>query len=105
MMAGGIAHDFNNALTMMLGYGELLHPWLEEHGSKREITYLGHIVSAAQDASHVVSRLREFYRPAEDNEIRLPVDLNDVVERVISLTSPKWKGEKPRRRGADRDRQ
>ncbi|MDR3406253.1 MAG: response regulator [Chthoniobacter sp.] len=92
MMAGGIAHDFNNALTMMLGYGELLHPWLEEHGSKREITYLDHIVSAAQDASHVVSRLREFYRPAEDNEIRLPVNLNDVVERVISLTSPKWKG-------------
>jgi CheY-like chemotaxis protein len=92
MMAGGIAHDFNNALTMMLGYGELLHPWLEEHGSKREITYLDHIVSAAQDASHVVSRLREFYRPAEDNEIRLPVDLNDVVERVVSLTSPKWKG-------------
>ena len=92
MMAGGIAHDFNNALTMMLGYGELLHPWLKEHGSRREITYLDHIVSAARDASHVVSRLREFYRPAEDNEIRVPVDLNDVVEKVISLTSPKWKG-------------
>jgi signal transduction histidine kinase len=92
MMAGGIAHDFNNALTMMIGYGELLHPWIEKHGTKREITYLDHMVSAAQDASHVVGRLREFYRPIEDNEIRLPVDLNDVVERVISLTSPKWKG-------------
>jgi signal transduction histidine kinase len=92
MMAGGIAHDFNNALTMMLGYGELLHPWIEQNGSKREITYLDHMVSAARDASHVVSRLREFYRPAEDNEIRVPVDLNDVVERVVSLTSPKWKG-------------
>jgi signal transduction histidine kinase len=92
MMAGGVAHDFNNALTMMLGYGELLHPWLEKNGTKREITYLDHIVSAARDASHVVSRLREFYRPVEDNEIRLPVDLNEMVERVISLTSPKWKG-------------
>ena len=92
MMAGGIAHDFNNALTMMLGYGELLHPWLDQHGSKREVTYLDHIVSAARDASHVVSRLREFYRPAEDNEIRVPVDLNDVVEKVVSLTSPKWRG-------------
>jgi signal transduction histidine kinase len=92
MMAGGIAHDFNNALTMMLGYGELLHPWLEEHGSKREITHLDHIIASARDASHVVSRLREFYRPAEDNEIRLPVDLNEVVERVVSLTAPKWKG-------------
>lgn len=92
MMAGGIAHDFNNALTMMLGYGELLHPWIEEHGTKREITYLDHMVSSARDAAHVVSRLREFYRPAEDNEIRVPVDLSDVAERVISLTSPKWKG-------------
>jgi nitrogen-specific signal transduction histidine kinase/ActR/RegA family two-component response regulator len=91
MMAGGIAHDFNNALTMMLGYGELLHPWIEEHGTKREITYLDHMVAAAQDASPVVERLREFYRPIEDNEIRVPVDVNEVVERVVSLTSPKWK--------------
>jgi signal transduction histidine kinase len=92
MMAGGIAHDFNNALTMMLGYGELLHPWLEQHGSEREVTYLEHIVAAAKDATHVVSRLREFYRPAENNEIREPVDLNEVASRVVSLTSPKWKG-------------
>src|SRR5882757_5789308 len=71
MMAGGIAHDFNNALTMMLGYGELLHPWLQGHGSSRELAYLNHIMGAAQDAAHVVSRLREFYRPAENNEIRV----------------------------------
>ena len=70
MMAGGVAHDFNNALTMMLGYGELLQPWLDQHGSPREQTYLSHIIAAAQDATHVVSRLRDFYRPAENNEIR-----------------------------------
>ncbi len=92
MMAGGIAHDFNNALTMMLGYGELLLPWLTEHATPRELTYLEHMVSAARDATQVVSRLRDFYRPAENNEIRMPVDLNDVAEHVISMTSPKWKG-------------
>jgi CheY-like chemotaxis protein len=92
MMAGGIAHDFNNALTMMLGYGELLLPWLQRHGSPREITYLDHIVAAAKDATHVVSRLREFYRPAENNEIRTPVDLNAVVRQSVALTAPKWKG-------------
>jgi signal transduction histidine kinase len=92
MMAGGIAHDFNNALTMMLGYGELLHPWVEQHGTGREVTYLDHMISAARDATHVVSRLREFYRPAENNEIRVPVDLNQVASQVVSLTSPKWKG-------------
>ncbi len=91
MMAGGIAHDFNNALTMMLGYGELLLPWIQQNGSPREQTYLNHIVSAAQDATHVVSRLREFYRPAENNEIRLPVDLNEIATQVVALTAPKWK--------------
>ena len=92
LMAGGIAHDFNNALTMMLGYGELLLPWLHKHGAAREQAYLDHIISAAQDATHVVSRLREFYRPAENNEIRIPVNLNEVVTQAVSLTAPKWKG-------------
>jgi len=92
MMAGGIAHDFNNALTMMLGYGELLLPWLQQHGSPREQAYLNHIVAAAQDATHVVSRLSQFYRPAENNEIRVPVDLNEIAAQIISLTAPKWKG-------------
>lgn len=92
MMAGGIAHDFNNALTMVLGYGELLLPWITEHANVRELTYLEHMISAARDATHVVSRLRDFYRPAENNEIRMPVDLNKVAEQVVSLTAPKWKG-------------
>jgi signal transduction histidine kinase len=92
MMAGGIAHDFNNALTMMLGYAELLLPWLQQHASSRELAYLNHIMGAAQDAAHVVSRLREFYRPAENNEIRVAVDLSEMAEAAISLTAPKWKG-------------
>jgi signal transduction histidine kinase len=92
MMAGGIAHDFNNALTMMLGYAELLLPWLQQHASSRELAYLNHIIDAAQDAAHVVSRLREFYRPAENNEIRVPVNLSELAQAAVSLTAPKWKG-------------
>ena len=92
MMAGGIAHDFNNALTMMLGYAELLLPWLQKHSSSRELAYLNHIIDAAQDAAHVVSRLREFYRPAENNEIRVPVNLSEIAQAAVSLTAPKWKG-------------
>ncbi len=92
MMAGGIAHDFNNSLTMMLGYGELLLPWLQEHASPRELAYINHIIHAAQDATHVVSRLRDFYRPAENNEVREPVRLDEIAATAISLTAPKWKG-------------
>ncbi len=92
MMAGGIAHDFNNALTMMLGYAELLVPWLQQHASPRELAYLNHIIGAAQDAAHVVSRLREFYRPAENNEIRTPINLSEIAQAAVSFTAPKWKG-------------
>lgn len=92
MMAGGIAHDFNNALTMMLGYAELLLPWLQQHATNREQVYLNHIIGAAQDAAHVVSRLREFYRPAENNEIRVAVDLSEMAQAAVALTAPKWKG-------------
>ena len=92
MMAGGIAHDFNNALTMVLGYGELLLPSLLQSGPEREIAYLRHMIAAAQDATHVVSRLREFYRPATCNDVRVPVDLNEIAQQAVSLTAPKWKG-------------
>jgi signal transduction histidine kinase len=92
MMAGGIAHDFNNALTMMLGYGELLLPHLREHAPEKERSYLAHMISAAEDARHIVGRLREFYRPAGSDDVRVPVELNSIVEQAISLTTPKWKG-------------
>jgi CheY-like chemotaxis protein len=92
MMAGGIAHDFNNSLTMMMGYAELLQPWLERNATPREMAHLHHIIGAAQDAAHVVSRLRDFYRTAENDEIRVPVNLSDMAEAAVSLTAPKWKG-------------
>ncbi len=93
MMAGGIAHDFNNALTMVLGYSELLLPYLQAHAPPRERGYMHNVMAAAQDATHVVARLREFYRPAED-EIRHAVSLNDLVAQIVSLTSPKWSNER-----------
>ena len=39
----------------------------------------------------MVSRLREFYRERDGSELMAPVNLNDVVARVISLTQPKWR--------------
>lgn len=94
MMASGIAHDFNNALTMVLGYSELLLPYLQDHAPAKEREFMHHVISAAQDATHVVARLREFYRPVDSNEIRVAVNLNDVVTQTVSLTSPKWSSQK-----------
>lgn len=94
MMASGIAHDFNNALTMVLGYSELLLPYVNECAPAKERDFMHHVISAAQDATHVVARLREFYRPIDSNEIRVAVNLNDVVTQTVSLTSPKWSSQR-----------
>ena len=91
-MASGIAHDFNNALTPVLGFSELLLDRPGNLDNKEKVTrYLQMINTAALDAANVVRRLREFYRSREENEILLPIKLNELVEQAINLTQPRWK--------------
>jgi signal transduction histidine kinase len=90
-MAGGIAHDFNNALSIIMGFGELLLRDAEAGLSREKATMpLTTILTAAEDAAKIVHRLREFYRPDETEELRLPVDLNKLIEQAIALTQPRW---------------
>ncbi len=90
-MASGIAHDFNNALSPILGFTELLlsDPRAWENPEVRQ-RYLSSIRTAAQDASSVVRRLREFYRRREENEPLVEVDLPSLVQEVVQLSLPRW---------------
>jgi len=91
-MAGGIVHDFNNALMTVIGYSELLLSDPDGMGDPQLVKdYLGAINTAGRDASHVVSRLREFYRPREKNEQFAAVDINKLIEEAVKLAAPKWK--------------
>ena len=91
-MAGGIVHDFNNALMSVIGYSELL---LHDDEQLADIAttrrFLTIINTAGQDASHVISQLRDFYRPREAIDLFSRVDLNDIIEQCVPLTQPKWK--------------
>ena len=91
-MAGGVVHDFNNALMSIIGYSKLL---LEEPNAlAHEQTareYLQIILTAGQDSSKIVSRLRDFYRPRQHSDVFVTVDLKSIVEEVIPLTQPKWR--------------
>lgn len=93
-MASGIAHDFNNSLTPILGFSELLLN--NEHVLQNPIQsrrFLEMLHTSAQDAANVVSRLREFYRPAEANTEFPAVQLTTIVQQAIALTEPKWKAQ------------
>lgn len=91
-MASGVAHDFNNALAKILGFNELLWTSPEKLRNPETVKqYLLMINTAAQDATQVVRRMREFYRKRRDTEMFHPVDLNAVVKAALHLTEPKWK--------------
>ncbi len=90
-MAGGVVHDFNNALMSVIGYSELLLADEELMGDREVVReYLGTINTAGVDASHVISRLRDFYRPREAGDVFTPTDLNELIEEAVPLTRPKW---------------
>ncbi len=90
-MAGGIAHDFNNALSVIMGFSEILLRDAEEgHTKEKTIQALKTILTAAGDASKIVGRLREFYRQDDADDVHLPVNFNELLEQALFLTKPRW---------------
>ncbi len=89
-MAAGIAHDFNNALTLILGYSDLLLSGYETQPDCSEGRYVRSITAAAQDAAQIVRRLREFHRPDDGSETRVSLSLNQLVEQAVAMTRPRW---------------
>ena len=97
-MAAGVAHDFNNALTLIHGYSELLlastqraRPGDPDPAPERlETKYVRTIMLAARDAASVVTRLRAFYRPDDGGEVRVTVQLCNLIEQAVALTAPRW---------------
>jgi PAS domain S-box-containing protein len=93
-MASGIAHEFNDALSPIMGFSELfmVRPNILADPTKAK-RYLEGIRTAAEDAAHVVSRLREFYRARQQVDDSEPIDLNALISHTVALTQPKWRGQ------------
>jgi signal transduction histidine kinase len=91
VMAGGIAHDFNNALSIIMGFGEILLRDLPQGLTEGNATQpISAILTAAGDAAKIVSRLGEFYRSEEAGERREHVDLNLLIQQAAEFTQPRW---------------
>lgn len=96
-MASGVAHDINNAISPVALYTESLlerEPGLSERARQ----YLVTIQRAIDDVAQTVSRMREFYRPREPQQLLARVDLNRLIEQVVDLTRARW-SDLPQRRG------
>lgn len=89
-MASGIAHDINNALCPIVVYTDML---LQKGRSLEDETckYLNNIKTAGEDISHIVSRMREFYRRRDGKDALAAINLNRVAQQVIELTRPRWR--------------
>lgn len=89
-MAGGVVHDFSNALMAIIGYSEML---LKNSKARTDeataLDYLRIINTAGRDGAHVVSRLRDFYRPRGAADLLEPLDLNEIALQSIALAKPR----------------
>src|SRR5712671_5744319 len=82
-LVSGVAHELNNPLTSIAGLSEFL---LEQKElGKKDRGHLQVIQEQAERAGRIVRNLLTFARKGAAE--RIPVDLNDVIRRTLSLTS------------------
>jgi PAS domain S-box-containing protein len=96
-MASGIAHDINNAISPVALYTESLLAH-EENLSEHARNYLGTIQRAIDDVAQTVARMREFYRPCQQDQPLTDVALNRLIQQVLDLTRARW-SDQPQQRG------
>jgi signal transduction histidine kinase/CheY-like chemotaxis protein len=89
-LASGIAHDINNALMPAIGFAELI--LMDASIAEDKTTLLKmvrDILEGAREASHVVSRLKNFYR--RDASLNFTeVSPEELLREVRELTRPRW---------------
>jgi signal transduction histidine kinase len=89
-MAGGVVHDFSNSLMSIIGYSEMLlsNP-LARGDEATALEYLRIINTAGRDGAHVVSRLRDFYRPRGAADVFEMLDMEEIITQSLALARPR----------------
>ncbi|MFH0809636.1 MAG: response regulator [Pseudomonadota bacterium] len=92
-MASGVAHDFNNILSAIIGNAQMLETSAKHDPELRRRLHL--IQVAAKDGAETIKRIQEFSRVRKDKNFSV-IDLNNLVEEAILITSPRWKDQSQR---------
>jgi len=89
-MAGGVVHDFSNSLMSIIGYSEMLLSNPVARGDESTaLEYLRIINTAGRDGAHVVSRLRDFYRPRGAADVFETLDMKEIITQSLALARPR----------------
>lgn len=96
-LASGIAHDVRNALSSVTMATELLLEEVTDEDWRKNLLI---IQQGIQDAINIVNRLRLFGKQTREQEVLMPVHLNELVTSTITFTRAKWFYE-PMRRGIE----
>lgn len=80
-LAGGIAHDFNNVLSGIIGAADLLLNTAELDDFSKK--YLGVIITAAENASSLTSKLLAFGRKNQARKI--PLNIHTLIDDTETL--------------------
>jgi len=80
-MAAGVAHELNNPLTVIIGTAQMMLREMEDDRPEKEL--LRDIINSGLRCKKIIQNLLTFSR--QDQQPFEPTDLNEVVERVLSL--------------------
>jgi len=79
-LAGGVAHDFNNQLGGIMGYADLLRPYLKD---KEPLDYLNCIITLAERSASLTNQLLLFSRKGQLQ--KNAVDVHQVIDEVVGI--------------------
>ena len=89
-MAGGVVHDFSNSLMSIIGYSEMLMTNAAARTDEATaLEYLSIINTAGRDGAHIVTRLRDFYRPRGAADLFEPLNLSEIATQSVTLAKPR----------------
>lgn len=96
-LASGVAHDVRNALSSVTMATELLLDEVTDEEWRKNLLI---IQQGVQDAIDIVNRLRLFGKQTSEQELLMPINLNELVTNTVTFTRAKWFYE-PMKRGVE----